>query len=84
MAVRPPTTFCSIATTDATTIMIATSGPPRFSTRTLAPNPIEAKNVFWSGVCSAVSNVGPGHSIEWSSAKSAATGRPPTTGAGML
>ena len=64
--------------------MTATRGPPRFSTSRLAPNPMEAKNVFCSGVWSVVSKAGIGQFIAWKSAKSAATGKPPTTGAGML
>ena len=64
--------------------MTATSGPPRLSTSRLAPKPIEAKKVFCSGDLQRGVEVGAGHSIAWSNANSAATGRPPTTGAGML
>ena len=44
IATTAPTTFCSTAATDASTIIAATSGPPRRSRRTLAPKPTDAKN----------------------------------------
>ena len=36
---------------------MTTRGPPRTSSATLAPNPIDAKNAFCSGVWSVVSNL---------------------------
>ena len=83
-ATPAPTTFCSAAATDATIIMTSTSGPPRASTRTLAPKPTEAKNVFCSGTCSAVSKATNGGVPRLTKARSTAIGSPPTTGAGML
>ena len=65
-------------------IITSTSGPPRASTRRLAPNPTEAKNAFCSGTCRAVSKAMSGGVPRLTKAKSAAIGRPPTTGAGML
>ena len=83
-ATPAPTTFCSAAAIDARIIITSTSGPPRASTRRLAPKPTEAKNAFCSGTCSAVSKAMSGGVPRLTKAKSAAIGRPPTTGAGML
>ena len=44
----------TMAVTNTTT---NTSGPPFLSSARLAAKPIDAKNVFCSGTCSAVSNL---------------------------
>ncbi len=49
--------FCNAATTSAMMKNRKTSGPPLRSSARLAAKPIDAKNVFCSGTCSAVSNL---------------------------
>ncbi len=56
-ATATPTMFCSAATTSATMKNRKTNGPPRRNSVRLAAKPIDAKKVFCSGTCSAVSNL---------------------------
>ena len=56
VAAAAPTMFWSAATIEATTVNARTSGPPRRSRLTLAPNPTEVKKAIISGTCSVVSN----------------------------
>ena len=84
IAIRMPTTFCTIANTVASRKKRRTCGPPIFSSDRLAPKPMVVKKAIMSGLCSVVSNVT--SVTPWPRAISTAmaTKSPPSTGVGRL